>query len=204
MDFLSATLDSVKPSPTVALTGVVADLRAQGREIIALGSGEPVFPTPENIREAGKRAIDAGKTRYTTVDGIGELKDAVSAKFQRENGLSYGADEITMWGTGQPLREFMHADDLAGALIFLMEHYSDAPHVNVGSGQEISIRGLADLVVEKAGFRGRIVQDETKPDGTPRKLMNVSKLNNAGWKAKIGFEEGIRSVYEGLKEKSWY
>ncbi|MEL7280356.1 MAG: GDP-L-fucose synthase [Pseudomonadota bacterium] len=115
-----------------------------------------------------------------------------------------GADEITMWGTGQPLREFMHADDLAGALIFLMEHYSDAPHVNVGSGQEISIRGLADLVVEKAGFRGRIVQDETKPDGTPRKLMDSSLLHGLGWKAQISLAEGVASSireFEALQAK---
>ncbi|MEL6315796.1 MAG: GDP-L-fucose synthase, partial [Pseudomonadota bacterium] len=88
-----------------------------------------------------------------------------------------GTEEIVMWGTGTPLREFMHADDLADALIFLMERYSDAPHLNVGSGQEISIRGLADLIVEKAGFTGRIVQDSDKPDGTPRKLMDSSVLH---------------------------
>ncbi|MEM7598817.1 MAG: GDP-L-fucose synthase [Pseudomonadota bacterium] len=99
--------------------------------------------------------------------------------------------EIVMWGTGTPLREFMHADDLADALVFLMEHYSDAPHVNVGSGQEVSIRGLADLVVEKAGFTGQIVQDETKPDGTPRKLMDSSVLHGLGWKARIPLADGV-------------
>ncbi len=103
MAFLSATLDRVKPSPTVALTGVVADLRAQGRDIIGLGAGEPDFPTPENIREAGKRAIDAGKTGYTTVDGIAELKEAVRAKFARENGLEYSADEVTVAPGGKAI-----------------------------------------------------------------------------------------------------
>ena len=101
MAFLSATLDRVKPSPTVALTGVVADLRAQGREIIALGAGEPDFPPPDNLRAAGKLAIDAGKTRYTTVDGIAELKDAVCAKFLRDNHLSYTPEEITITPGGK-------------------------------------------------------------------------------------------------------
>lgn len=99
MNFLSATLDRVKPSPTVALTGLVADLKAQGRDIIGLGAGEPDFPTPANIREAGKRAIDEGRTRYTAVDGIAELKDAIREKFSRENGLAYENSEISV-GTG--------------------------------------------------------------------------------------------------------
>ena len=99
MAFLSATLDRVKPSPTVALTALVGELKAAGRDIISLGAGEPDFPTPKNIREAGKRAIDAGKTRYTAVDGIPELKAAIVSKFARENNLAYDASEITV-GTG--------------------------------------------------------------------------------------------------------
>ena len=102
-----------------------------------------------------------------------------------------GTEEIVMWGTGTPLREFMHADDLADALIFLMERYSAAPHVNVGSGQEISIRGLADLIAEKAGFTGSILQDTDKPDGTPRKLMDSSVLHGLGWQAQISLAEGV-------------
>ncbi len=99
MTFLSATLDRVKPSPTVALTALVGELKSAGRDIIGLGAGEPDFPTPENIREAGKRAIDAGKTRYTAVDGIPELKAAIKDKFARENDLTYDVSEITV-GTG--------------------------------------------------------------------------------------------------------
>ena len=99
MAFLSATLDRVKPSPTVALTALVGELRAAGKDIIGLGAGEPDFPTPENIREAAKAAIDRGETRYTAVDGIPELKDAVIAKFARENDLTYDRSEITV-GTG--------------------------------------------------------------------------------------------------------
>lgn len=99
MAFLSATLDRVKPSPTVAMTGVVAELKAAGRDIIGLGAGEPDFPTPANIAEAGKRAIADGKTIYTAVDGIPELKAAVIEKFKRDNDLSYEMNEITV-GTG--------------------------------------------------------------------------------------------------------
>ena len=99
MAFLSATLDRVKPSPTVALTALVGELRAAGKDIIGLGAGEPDFPTPENIREAAKAAIDRGETRYTAVDGIPELKDAVIAKFARENDLTYDRSEVTV-GTG--------------------------------------------------------------------------------------------------------
>ena len=99
MPFLSATLDRVKPSPTVALTGLVAELKADGRDVIGLGAGEPDFPTPANIAAAGKRAIDESKTRYTAVDGIAELKAAISDKFARENGLTYASNQITV-GTG--------------------------------------------------------------------------------------------------------
>ncbi|MGI9393572.1 MAG: pyridoxal phosphate-dependent aminotransferase [Boseongicola sp.] len=99
MPFLSATLDRVKPSPTVAVTGLVAELKAAGRDIISLGAGEPDFPTPENIRKAAKRAIDEGKTKYTSVDGIAELKEAICKKFRRENDLNYSTSEITV-GTG--------------------------------------------------------------------------------------------------------
>ena len=101
MHLLSATLDRVKPSPTVALTGLVAELKAQGRDIIGLGAGEPDFATPANIREAGKRAIDDGKTRYTAVDGILELKEAICSKFARENGLTYGTKQISVSSGGK-------------------------------------------------------------------------------------------------------
>ena len=99
MTLLSATLDRVKPSPTVALTGQVAALKAQGKDIISLGAGEPDFDTPQNIKDAGLAAIVEGRTKYTAVDGIAELKKAVVAKFKRDNGLDYTTDEITV-GTG--------------------------------------------------------------------------------------------------------
>lgn len=104
--------------------------------------------------------------------------------------------EVVVWGTGTPLREFLHSDDLAEACIFLMESYNDFGHVNVGVGEDISIKDLALLVKKIVGYEGNLVWDTSKPDGTPRKLMDVSKINAMGWKAKISLEEGIKDVYE--------
>lgn len=106
------------------------------------------------------------------------------------------APSVTLWGTGTPLREFLHADDLADALYFLMLNYDDPEFVNVGTGKDISIRELAELIKKITGFSGEIIFDSSMPDGTPRKLMDVSRLTALGWKPKIGFEEGIRKVYE--------
>lgn len=102
---------------------------------------------------------------------------------------------VVVWGTGTPLREFLHADDLADALYFLMQHYDGAEFVNVGTGKDISIGDLARLVKKITGYEGTLQFDTSKPDGTPRKLLDVSKLQTLGWKPSIGFEEGIRSVY---------
>ncbi|MEM8526433.1 MAG: GDP-L-fucose synthase [Bacteroidota bacterium] len=111
---------------------------------------------------------------------------------------------VVMWGTGTPKREFLHVDDLADACYYLMQTYSEEGLVNIGVGEDISIKDLASMIKKIVGYEGEIEHDLMKPDGTPRKLMNVSKLNDAGWKAKIGLEEGIRGVYEGLKNKDWY
>jgi GDP-L-fucose synthase len=113
------------------------------------------------------------------------------------------APEVVMWGTGSPLREFMHADDLADACIYLMHHFNEAGFVNIGVGEDISIKDLAYIVKETVGYEGNIVHDLSKPDGTPRKLMDVSKLHGLGWKAKIGLNEGIEGVYEEVKERAF-
>jgi len=102
---------------------------------------------------------------------------------------------VTVWGTGSPLREFMHVDDCADACVFLMRHYSDAPHVNIGAGSEISIRDLTALVMEVLDYDDTIVTDPTKPDGTPRKLMDNSRLTAMGWQPRIGLREGIADAY---------
>lgn len=114
-----------------------------------------------------------------------------------------GDVSVTIWGTGSPKREFLHANDLAEACLFLMENYNDSGLVNIGIGDDISILELAQLVKKTVGFEGDILTDTTKPDGTPRKLMDVSKLNGLGWKAKISLEEGIQKVYEEIKDSEW-
>jgi GDP-L-fucose synthase len=107
-----------------------------------------------------------------------------------------GAATVTCWGTGTPLREFLYADDLAGACVFLMQHYSEEQFINVGSGSEITIRDLAELVKNTVGFPGDIVWDASKPDGTPRKLMDNSRLFVLGWKPQVTLATGIRLAYE--------
>jgi GDP-L-fucose synthase len=114
-----------------------------------------------------------------------------------------GDAAVTIWGTGSPLREFLHADDLAAACLFLMETHNESGLVNIGVGEDISILGLAKMVKQIVGFEGDILTDNTKPDGTPRKLMDVSKLSNLGWKATISLEEGIKKVYEEIKDRNW-
>jgi len=106
-----------------------------------------------------------------------------------------GAPEAIIWGTGSPLREFMHVDDLASAAVFLMREYSGPGIVNVGTGEEISIFDLASMVADAVGFTGTIVRDTSRPDGTPRKLLDVTRLRKLGWKPRIHLREGIRSTY---------
>lgn len=112
--------------------------------------------------------------------------------------------EVVLWGSGTPLREFLHVDDLADACHYLMQNYNEAGLVNIGVGHDLSIKDLALLIGNIVGYQGNIIHDLSKPDGTPRKLMDVSKLNAAGWQAKIGLEEGIRRVYADLSKAAWY
>lgn len=112
-----------------------------------------------------------------------------------------GESEVEVWGTGSPLREFLHVDDLAEACMHLMLHYDEKLFVNVGTGEDLSIKALAEMVKEIIGFEGTIRWNTDKPDGTPRKLMDVSRIHAAGWKHRISLKEGIASVYEEFKTK---
>jgi GDP-L-fucose synthase len=107
---------------------------------------------------------------------------------------------VTLWGTGEPRREFLHADDLADACLFLMQHYNEPGLINAGTGEDLTIKELAHLIKNIVGFEGKILHDLSKPDGTPRKLLDVSKLNALGWKPKIALEEGIGKVYQQFVE----
>ena len=117
----------------------------------------------------------------------------------KENNLPF----VEIWGTGSPLREFLNADDLSDACVFLMRNYNGHKHVNIGTGTDISIKDLALLIQKTTGYTGELKYDLSKPDGTPRKLLDVNLLNNLGWKHKISLEEGIRLVYEDyIKNKN--
>ncbi|MDR2980591.1 MAG: GDP-L-fucose synthase [Bacteroidales bacterium] len=108
---------------------------------------------------------------------------------------------VELWGSGKPLREFLYVDDLADALLHLMRHYSDEIHVNVGTGEDISIHDLALLIKEVVGYSGELRYDSAKPDGTPRKLLDVSRLNQSGWHYKTSLKKGVERVYHWYKEK---
>ncbi len=110
------------------------------------------------------------------------------------------APTVTVWGTGSPKREFLHVDDLAEACIHLMNTYDDPSIVNIGTGEDISIKEFAEMVKDVVGYRGAITWDTSKPDGTPRKLLDVSKVNGLGWKAKIGLRDGIAATYQWFEE----
>jgi GDP-L-fucose synthase len=109
-----------------------------------------------------------------------------------------GSPSVTLWGTGSPRREFLHVDDLARAVLFLLDCYDEPEHLNVGVGEDVTIRELAGMVAGVVGYQGELVWDTSKPDGTPRKLLDVSRINQLGWKAEIELADGIRSTYE------WY
>ena len=108
---------------------------------------------------------------------------------------------VTIWGTGTPRREFLHVDDLAGACYFLLQNYNEQGLVNIGCGTDFSIKELAELIVAEVGYDGQLVFDTTKPDGTPRKLMDTSKINNLGWIAKISLKVGVSSTLQEIKDK---
>jgi len=109
-----------------------------------------------------------------------------------------GADEVVAWGTGSPRREYLHVDDLAAACIHLLKNYDDDIALNVGTGEDVSIKELAEMIAQTTGFTGRITWDTTKPDGTPQKLLDVSRINVTGWKASIDLATGLKSTYQ------WY
>jgi GDP-L-fucose synthase len=126
----------------------------------------------------------------------GHVAAALQVKMHRAR--MSGAPTVELWGSGTPRREFLYVDDLADALVYMMKHYSEAEHLNVGTGQDITIRELAELVARVAGYTGSFVYDSSKPDGTPRKVMDVSRLSALGWRAPTPLEEGFRHAYR------WY
>jgi GDP-L-fucose synthase len=178
--------------------------------------GGPLEPTNEAYaiaKIAGIKLCQAYRTQYgsdfisampTNLYGPNDNFDLASshvlpAMIRRfHDAREEGVTEVTLWGTGSPLREFLHVDDLAAACVFLMQNYSDARHINIGSGEEVSIRELAEMVRRIVHPDATIVYDTTKPDGMPRKLLDVSRLHSLGWKHRISLGEGIEQTY------NWY
>lgn len=182
-------------------------------DALLTGRLEPTNEAYAIAKIAGIKLCEAFRRQYgcdfisampTNLYGIGDNFDlqqghvaaALIAKFHRAKSENHPSVEL--WGSGKPLREFLFVDDLADALIFMMKHYSDAPHLNVGTGVEISILDLAKLLGRIVGYQGEIVFDSSKPDGMMRKVMNVDRLAAMGWRAHTGLEAGFQSAYR------WY
>ena len=150
-------------------------------------------------RQYGSKFISAMPTNlYGPEDNFdlesSHVMPALIRKFHEAKAVN--APTVTVWGSGKPLREFLHVDDCAEACLFLMEHYEGEGIVNIGVGEDISIAGLARLVGEAVGYQGEIVYDAGKPDGTPRKLVDTSRINALGWRASIPLQDGIKSTYQ--------
>ena len=150
-------------------------------------------------REYGANFISAMPTNlYGPNDNFDLMKSHVIAALLRKahEAKMSGARELVVWGTGAPRREFLHVDDLADACLFLLQNYDRPEIINIGTGKDISVRELAELICDVVGFRGDLAWDHSKPDGTPRKLLDISKIESLGWKPQISLREGIARVYE--------
>jgi GDP-L-fucose synthase len=150
-------------------------------------------------RQYGARFISAMPTNlYGPGDNFDLEKSHVMPALIRKFHEAKVNDDasVSIWGTGKPLREFLHVDDCADACLFLLQHYDDEGIVNIGVGEDLSIADLATLVASVVGYEGKLVYDTSKPDGTPRKLVDTSKINRMGWRPRIGLEEGVRQTYQ--------
>jgi GDP-L-fucose synthase len=177
------------------------------------GALEPTNEWYAVAKIAGIKLCQAYRRQYgadfisvmpTNLYGIGdnyhpENSHVVAALIRRFHEAKHRrTPSVTVWGTGAPLREFLFVDDLADACVFVLEHYSDEQHVNVGSAQEMTIADFAKLVAEIVGYKGRLVFDTSRPDGVPRKLLDSSKLNAMGWRARTPLREGLARTYEAF------
>lgn len=177
------------------------------------GTLEPTNEAYAIAKIAGIKMCDYYRKQYecdfvsvmpTNLYGTGDNYDlqnshVLPALLRKFHEAKQTGTSVTLWGTGSPYREFLHADDMADATIFCMLHYSGFGHVNVGSQSELTIKALAEMVAEVVGYEGEIIWDTTKPDGTPRKLMDSTKLYNMGWTPSITLREGVERTYEEFK-----
>jgi len=185
-------------------------------ETLLTGSLEPTNEWYAIAKIAGLKMTEAYRRQYgvdyisampTNLYGPGDNYDRDSSHVlpalirKAHEAKQSGSASMEIWGSGTPRREFLHADDCADACVFLLQHYSESLHINVGSGEDISIRDLADVICDVVGYRGSVKLDQSKPDGTPRKLMSGTRLEALGWKASVGLKCGINSAYEDYLEK---
>jgi GDP-L-fucose synthase len=177
------------------LTGVLEETN----DAYAIAKIAGIMQVQASRRQYGRRWISAMPTNlYGPGDNFHEENSHVMPALMRRLHAAKQEDaaQVVIWGTGTPRREFLHVDDLAAAVLFLLEKYDSAETINVGVGEDLSIRELAELVARTVGYRGELVQDVSKPDGTPRKLLDVSRINTLGWKAGIPLEEGVQETYQ--------
>lgn len=157
-------------------------------------------------RQYGANFIAAMPTNLYGPGDNFDLKDShvIPALMRKcHEGKIKGAAEVTVWGTGAPRREFLYVDDLGNACLFLLEHYDAGEIINVGTGEDLTIRELAQIIAEVVGFSGRLVFDPQYPDGTPRKLLDVTRLSGLGWQARTPLREGLSKTYEWFLKSSW-
>jgi GDP-L-fucose synthase len=162
-----------------------------------------ILQVQANRRQHGRHWISAMPTNlYGPNDNFDPQSSHVLPALIRRfhEAKDAGAGEVVLWGTGTPRREFLHVDDLAAASLFLLENYDSGETINVGVGQDVTIRELAEIVADVVGYDGDLIQDTSKPDGTPRKLLDVSKINGLGWKATVPLREGIATTYQWFLE----
>ena len=185
-------------------------------EYLLTGELEPTNEAYALSKIAGIKLVQAYRRQYgrqwvsampTNLYGIGDnfhpekshVLPAMLRRFHEAN-IS-GASSVVLWGSGTPRREFLHVDDLAAACVFLLERYDDEIPLNIGCGQDITIRELAETIARITGFQGALEWDTTKPDGTPQKLLDTTRINDLGWKPMISLEHGIRNTYEWFQEE---
>jgi GDP-L-fucose synthase len=187
-------------------------------DALLTGSLEPTNEWYAIAKIAGIKMCQAYRLQYgcdfisampTNLYGPGDNFDLQSSHVmpalmrKAHEAMLAGQSELVMWGTGSPRREFLHCDDCADAVVHMAKTYSDLSHINVGTGEDISIAELTRLVADVVGFKGEVVSDPTKPDGTPRKLLDISRLRALGWSPRIGLREGVASAYRWyLKHRS--
>jgi GDP-L-fucose synthase len=167
------------------------------------GPGDNFDLDTSHVLPALIRKFHEAKIREANLPEVtsGHKRSAPPTSGERSERSSPGSF-VTLWGTGTPRREFLHVDDLADACVFLMKHYEESEIINIGVGKDISISELADLIKNIVGFKGTIRYDRTKPDGTPRKLLDVGKLKTLGWQPKISLREGIETSYRWFRENA--